>query len=158
MGPMWTARKILGSLINGGLSGTAPADERAAPDEIFARSLPAHGRDERRIPRHDNGVMIGLGCRHETRIESVRPTGGDNAGSSARGFLSAHWYARLWVTHQEHKKSAGFIRRRRISAEIFVREIALSHIDPLGQDTLPSPMAGCRIRISESLLMLGMQP
>jgi hypothetical protein len=64
----------------------------------------------------------------------------------------------LWVTHQEHKKSAGLIRRRKSSAETFIREIALSHIDPLGQDTLPSPMAGCRIRISESLLMLEMKP
>jgi hypothetical protein len=47
-------------------------------------------------------------------------------------FLSAHWYTRLWVTHQEHKKSAGFTRRRRISAEIFVREMDLSHIDHSG--------------------------
>src|ERR1700722_12216240 len=36
----------------------------------------------------------------------------------------------------------------------FVREIALPHIDRLGQGTLPSPTAGCRIRFPESLLML----
>ena len=38
--------------------------------------------------------------------------------------------------------------------ETFVRKIALPHIDPYGQGTLPSPTAGCRIRFPESLLML----
>src|ERR1700693_2192089 len=38
--------------------------------------------------------------------------------------------------------------------ETSVRKIALPHIDPYGQGTLPSPAAGCRIRFPESLLML----
>jgi hypothetical protein len=38
--------------------------------------------------------------------------------------------------------------------ETFVRKIALPHVDPYGQGTLPSPTAGCRIRFPESLLML----
>ena len=87
MGPMWTPSQILRSLINRGLSATAPADERAAPDEIFARSLPAHGRDERRIPRHDNGVMIGLGCRHEAvsnRCGQLEETKRDRVGEVFR--------------------------------------------------------------------------
>ena len=72
--PMWTASKILRRLVDGGLPATAPADEGAAPDEILAGSLPADRRDERRIPRHDNGVAARVDGRHKAIIESVRAT------------------------------------------------------------------------------------
>jgi hypothetical protein len=59
---MRTASKTLRSLINSGIPATGAADKRAAPDQILAGSLPADGRDERRITRHDNGVAIRIGC------------------------------------------------------------------------------------------------
>ena len=52
------------------------------------------------------------------------------------------------------KNPPTLIRRRKVPWRFFVQEIALPHIDPLGQGTLPSPTAGCRIRFPESLLML----
>jgi hypothetical protein len=63
--------QILSSLVNRGLPATAPADERAAPDQILAASLPADDRDELRIPRHDNCVAIRFSRRHKTGVESV---------------------------------------------------------------------------------------
>ena len=68
---MRTAGKILGRLISSGLTATATAEERAAADKILAGSLSADGRDERRIPGHDNGVAIRFGCRHKTGVELV---------------------------------------------------------------------------------------
>jgi hypothetical protein len=98
--------------------------------------------------------MIELGCRHEIRIESVRPAGGDNAGKSARGFLSAHWYAGL----QGYAPGAQKIRRLSSGGGNFRGDLRSGDLSPahrpLGQDTLPSPVAGCRIRFPESLLML----
>jgi hypothetical protein len=52
------------------------------------------------------------------------------------------------------KKSASLHQAAEIPWRLFVRKIALPHIDPYGQGTLPSPTAGCRIRFPESLLMI----
>ena len=60
---MWAASLIHRSLINSRLPTTAPADERAAPDEILVGELPADGPDERRITRHDYGSRSALPIR-----------------------------------------------------------------------------------------------
>jgi hypothetical protein len=39
---------------------------------------------------------------------------------------------RLRITHHEHEKSADLHQTAESSVEIFVQEIALPHIDPLG--------------------------
>jgi hypothetical protein len=52
------------------------------------------------------------------------------------------------------KNPPTFIRRRTIRGDFLFKRIALPHIDPLGQGTLPSPTAGSRIWFPRPLLML----
>jgi hypothetical protein len=130
--PMWAAGKILRSLINSHLPATAPADERAAPDEILARSLSAHGRDERRISCHCNGVTFRISCWDKAVIELVRIARRLDAGSTGEGFSGAHWVCRADFAPRAQK-----IRRPSSGGGLFrgdfvVRKIALPRIDPFG--------------------------
>ena len=152
--PMRTASKILRRLVDGGLPATASVDEGVTPDPILSWPLPAYRRDERRIARHDNGVAASrkIGTKPLSnrcgQLSLIRMCGG------GRKFLGAHGYAGHGLRIRSTKNPPTFIRRRKVPWRFFVREIALPHIDLLGQGTLPSPTAGCRTRSPESLLML----
>jgi hypothetical protein len=61
----------------------------------------------------------------------------------------------MFWTHQEHKKTADLHQAAESSVEIFSFGRSLSRTSTLAdQGTLPSPTTGCRIRFTESLLML----
>src|SRR5258705_11487449 len=64
----------------------------------------------------------------------------------------------LWLmfwTHQKHKKTADLHQAAESSVEIFSFGRSLSRTSTLAdQGTLPSPTTGCRIRVTESLLMI----
>jgi hypothetical protein len=154
MRPMWTASKILRSPINGCLPATAPADERAAPDEILARSLSAYGRDERRISCHCNGVTFRISCWDKAVIELVRIARRPDAGSTGKGFSGAHWVCRADFAPRAQKirrpSSGGGLFR----GDFLVREIALPHIDPFGSRHLAVSNDRLPDSVYESLLML----
>ena len=68
---------------------------------------------------------------------------------------------RLLIMHREHKKSADFIRRRKVPWRFFVQEIALPHIDPLGSrhlavsnGRLPDPVSRITPDVSGNLSQL----
>ena len=48
-------------------------------------------------------------------------------GSTGRGFSGAHCGYGVWITHQEHKKSADPHQAAEYSVESFVRELAPAH-------------------------------
>ena len=81
-----------------------------------------------------------------------------HAEKSERGTLASVTligYCGPRITHQERKKSANLHQAAESSVEIFAFGRSLSRTSTLlGQGTLPSPMAGCRIRFPEPLLML----
>ena len=61
----------------------------------------------------------------------------------------------MFCTHQEDKKTADLHQAAKSSVEIFSFRKSLSRTSTLAdQGTLPSPTTGCRIRFTESLLML----
>jgi hypothetical protein len=66
---MWAPAQILGSLLGGGFSASASANERTAPNAIFADAHSADSRDEWRTMRHDNGVSVVANFRDKSCIE-----------------------------------------------------------------------------------------
>ena len=143
MRPVWTSRQILGNFVSRYLAASASADKRSTPDPILSWPFSANGCS------HDDVVVCVIGSRNKPRIEAVRGFVDRFAWSSGAHKFSAFI---------EDAPGAQKIRRPSSgggqSVEIFVREISLPHIDPLGQGTLPSPTAGSRIRFPRSLLML----
>jgi hypothetical protein len=82
---------------------------------------------------------------------SDRWMGGGTGLDRFRGiFTCAHRVCGLRIARQEHKKSADFIRRRKIPWRFFVQEIALPHIDPSSLALGLFPKQGKHFLISES--------
>jgi hypothetical protein len=148
--PMWTARQILGYLIRGRLMTRAAADERATANSILSWSFSAYRRDQWRISSNYNVVKLLIGTGYKPSVEAVRAFVAQFAWCSVAHTVNAVI---------DHAPRAQKIRRPSSGGGKFRGDFSferlLSRTSTLsGQDTLPSPMAGCRIRLPESLLML----
>ena len=75
-----------------------------------------------------SGLVVG----DEAVIELVGIARRLDAGSTGRGFSGAHWVCRVTDCAPRAQKSADPHQAADCSVEIFVRKIALPHIDPFG--------------------------
>jgi hypothetical protein len=118
---VWAPAQILGNLLSRCFCAAASPNEGAAPDAILTGSLSADTGDQRRAAGHDDSGSIGTYFRDKAGIEGMDAV------------FSSHWVYGLWITHQEHKKSADLHQAAESSVEIFsFGRIALLHIDPCG--------------------------
>ena len=101
---------ILSGFVGGSFPAPASANKGAAPNPILTGSLPTYNGDERGATRHDDGASIVTYFRDKAGIEGVDAV------------LSSHWVCALWITHQEHKKSANPHQAAESSVEIFRSE------------------------------------
>jgi hypothetical protein len=126
---------------------------QCADEQFLVREIPRglavmrYGRHRPMLIRKENLVVRPALCDRRMRNDTVW-------AESRGGFLVLIGYADYSITHQEHKKSANLHQAADTPWRFFVRKIALRTSTLVGQGTLPSPTAGCRIRFSESLLML----
>jgi hypothetical protein len=133
--PMRTPAQILGGFVGGSFPAPASANKGASPNPKLAGAFPTDSRDEWRRTGHDYSGSIGTYFRDKAGIEGMDAV------------FSSHWVRGLSITHQEHKKSADLHQAAESPWRFLVREIALSHIDPVGSrhlavsnDRLPDPV------------------